>query len=595
MGLIRLLPEDVKEKIAAGEVIERPVSVVKELIENSLDAGSTEIRIYIERGGKRLIRVTDNGRGMDLDDLRKCALRYATSKIGSESDLHRISTLGFRGEALASIAAVGELTVSSRTEVGDHGFEVRYDEHGNPVSERPVSMNRGTSVEVRNLFSRFPARLKFLKSDDTEYGYIFDLVRKYSLVSPEVGFRLFRDGKEVFVSPRGTLLDKINYAFGREVAENVIPLQFDNENIRVTGFVSKVGYTRKTKDYQAVFVNNRLVKSPEIEKAVYTGYGNRLFLNRHPVFVICLNLPSDRLDVNIHPSKRIIKLFKEHVVQRTVSEGVAHSLSQYGSVITDVENGPNTAIRRPLPTEGLSPTEKGLHHPGETDRIGPAHQSRLDGVVQGPSSGADVAKHRGFPKLKVLGQVNKTYIVCEGTDGLYLIDQHAAHERINYERYLKELKDGAVSVQTLLIPSLFRPSPKEKEVITSKSDVLRRYGYTVEEYGTNMYALKTVPLVFGKSLPLQLFRDVLDELGRMNSSKPLSVSDNSIDEIVDDRIATRSCRASVKAGDPLTLPEMERLIEQLSECSNPFTCPHGRPTIIRMGWRELEKKFKRHE
>ena len=579
--VIRPLPKPVIEKIAAGEVIERPVSVVKELIENSLDAGATEIKVYVEAGGKRLIRVIDNGSGMSKEDLMMCARRYTTSKISKEDDLTNITTLGFRGEALASITAVADLTISSSSDDSGRGYRAIYDQHGNPTEVKPVGMSRGTDVVVRNLFSRFPARYKFLKGDDLEFSYILDLIKMYSLGEEKVTFKLYRDGREVFLSPKGSLLDKVYYVFGNEIAKNLLPVEADRPDLKVRGFISKIGYTRKTKDYQVVFVNDRLVRSKEVVDAVYAGYGNRLFLNRHPVIVLKIYISPDEIDVNVHPSKRVIKFKNEHTLTRIIRETISDSLTKYD---LSVDVSPRDGLSRPVkvyPTRGeqtqlpLTP----LPDIKRSDRLPVQKPLPVQNTTE------ETYRHPGFPRLRVVGQVNRTYILAENEEGLYIIDQHASQERVNYEKYLKQLSDSAIITQELLEPVILELNDTESRIVREHLSRLKRYGYTLEEYGVNMWRLLTIPAVFAEATPIHLFKDVLDELSESERT--------SIDERLDERIATKSCRASIKAGHEMTPKEMEDLLDQLSRCKNPFTCPHGRPTLIRIGWGEMEKKFNR--
>jgi len=589
LGNIIHLPKELVEKIAAGEVIERPVSVVKELIENSIDANADDIKVFVEHGGKRLIKVIDNGKGMNHDDLMVCVKRHSTSKIKSIDDLFNITSLGFRGEALASISAIADITVASKTSGNSTGVRVEYDENGNPKNDVNVSINDGTVITVRNIFSRFPARLKFMKSEEVEFSHIIHLIRNYSLANPNISFHLYRDGKEVFNSPKSNnLLDKIYYVFGREITENLIPIDAHFGNVKINGYISKIGYTKKTKNYQVVFVNDRYVISKEVIDAVYKGNKNKLFLNRHPVIILKLYLPPEDIDVNIHPSKRKIKFKNENELIGMIEQSVNSSLSKNDLTVTvDAEDSlskPQKAYKPDKTNQKILPLTPITH--SEKQMIKPSYSNHSHSP--GPFSHI---KHQ-IPELKIIGQVNKTYILAENIDGLFIIDQHASQERVNYERFMKQLKNNALSTQKLLSPVIFEANKTEQLAIIKHIRLLKRYGYDIEEYGPNAYRINTIPVIFNNALPIKLFKDVLDEIISFYDEK----RDNSIkliEEILDNRIATKSCRASIKAGHEMTITEMRDLLNDLSKCDNPFTCPHGRPTIIRIGWGEMEKKFKR--
>ncbi len=572
MGDIIRMPQKLREKIAAGEVITAPVSVVKELIENSIDAGADEIRVYIEGGGKRLIRVVDNGKGMDADDLRMCAQRFTTSKMHNEGELETVRTLGFRGEALASIATVSELSIQSIKEGAREGFIANYDDGGIAGELEGSSITKGTIIEVRNLFGKFPVRLKFLKSDDVEGGKIVNLVMEYSLSSHNIAFQLYKDSKVVFNSPKGSPENKIFQAFGREIAENVIGIEHEADGISVRGFISKVGYARKTRDYQLVFINGRLVKNRGVIDAVERGYTNKIFLGRHPIAILYITLDPSLIDVNIHPTKQEIKFKNEYVVEDVVMNAVQKGISQSSHAISVEADGKMRIAAH------VYEQDKGKQMVLSVDAGKETQKAKQMHISQSPRS--------ELLDIEILGQVNRTYIIGYDRNSLVLVDQHAAQERVFYERFLAQLAGKSLSVNELIKPYVFLVNDKEEKVIERHTRVLERYGFQIEQASRKEYALSTVPAVFGKAGLPEMVRDVIDELGVIGESA-------TIDDEIDQKIATRACRKAIKGGDILSINEMKSLLNALAGCKNPYTCPHGRPTILRMSWGDLEKKFKR--
>ena len=576
MGEIYEMPRQLREKIAAGEVITAPVSVVKELIENSIDAGADEVKVYIEKGGKRLIRVIDNGKGMDRDDLAICAARFTTSKIHYENDLERISTLGFRGEALASIAAVSELRIQSRKRGTEKGYAAEYDDKGDSIEIRESPITAGTDVEVRNLFEKFPVRKKFLKSDDVEASKIISLVTKYSLVNNGISFYLYEDGKEVFCSPKADYVSKILQVFGREIAENVLPVEHSTGDISVNGYISKMGYSRKTRDYQVVFVNGRLVKSNVITDAIEKGFKDKIFLDRYPVAVLHITLSPQSIDVNIHPSKDEIKFKNEYAVADAVVNAVQEAVSMSSNAI-QVEAGGRM----------LTPAHRYEKDKGVQALLTEDDERAIKYNNKKPA--AEIKKRPGeeFLRINVLGQLNRTYIIGYDELSLVLIDQHAAQERVFYERFTQQLHDKAVSSNQLIKPFVFSVNKDEEKVIEQYKGTLERYGFRVEPFGRGEYALTAAPALFGKVYDATVIKDIIDELGSGANYG------GTINEELDHKIATKACRKAIKGGDILSTAEMKGLLASLSTCTNPYTCPHGRPTLLRMSWGDLEKKFKR--
>ncbi len=593
MGEIFEMPQRLREKIAAGEVITAPVSVVKELIENSMDAGADEIKAYFENGGKRLIRIMDNGKGMEREDLEICGKRFTTSKIHNERELEEIHTLGFRGEALASITTVSELTIQTRRAGTAKGYASEFHDDGRAIEIRESPITKGTIVEVRNLFGKFPVRLKFLKSDEIEASKITSLVTKYSLANPEMAFQLYKDGKEIFNSPKVDGQGKIFHAFGQEIAENVVKLDYESNGVAVSGYISKVGYSRKTRDYQVIFINGRLVKSSAITDAVEKGYADKIFLGRHPIAVLHITLDPEMIDVNIHPSKEEIKFKSEYAIVDTVINAVQKCIAQSSHAI-EVEAGGKMA--RPAHKYEI---DRGIQKALTDDMdelaemITPKAKGQQDSQKLVQKTLGDKTKTTvpgdEFLHVNVMGQLNRTYILGYDDRSLILIDQHAAQERVFYERFTKQLKNKAIVVNRLLKPFVFSANREEEKFIEQNKGAFERYGFFVEQFSRGEYALTAIPALFGRAYDAGVIKDIIDELHE-NIDSGTTVSDE-----LDHKIATKACRKAIKGGDILSIPEMKSLLTTLAECRNPYTCPHGRPTMLRMSWGDLEKKFKRSD
>lgn len=560
---IREIPPQIRDKIAAGEVINSPQSVVKELIENSIDAGADEITVRIFKGGKQLIQVSDNGYGMSKDDLKSCAKRYTTSKLHDESDLENINTLGFRGEALASMAAVSELIVRT------NGYEAVFNAEGNAEDIRASNVQKGTVIEIHNLFGRFPARFKFMKSDDAEFQKILALITRYSLVSENISFRLYKDDKIMFNSPKTSMLNKIFHSFGSDIANNIIPIQHSTETISVKGYVSKPGFSRKTRNTQVLFINGRLVKNDYVSSSIQNAYTDKLFLDRKPVFFIHLSIDPKQIDVNIHPSKEEVMLTNEKDVGDCIQNAVRNGLLNSDSVLsvdTDAKMTKSTHAYK---------QDKGV-------------QLDFSSITVKRPSPVHSAYHQAQKpqkiSMEVLGQVNKTYIIGYDNAGVVLVDQHAAQERILYEKYVEQLSNNAVSINKLVKPYIFSVSAEYDDMLSRHLGELRRYGFDVERFGRHEYAVASVPAVFGRPSNPKIILDIVDEI---------NVNARNEKDRLNSAIATKACRAAVKGGDTLSIAQMRDILHDLNKCRNPYTCPHGRPTIIRMSWGDLEKKFKR--
>ena len=575
---IRVLSEKVASQIAAGEVVERPASVVKELVENSIDAGARNIQVETRDGGKRFIRVTDDGGGVPAGEVELAFHRHSTSKLTSADDLARITTLGFRGEALASIAAVSHMTFATRASGEPLGTLVRL-EGGRVVTRQESGRPSGTAVTIENLFFNVPARLKFLRTERTERRHIDQWLTRYAMAYPELRFTLSHDGRNVFQSPGlGKLRDVLVAVFGLDIGAaflEISDLQSPNFDIQVTGFVSPPSLHRANRTYITTFVNGRWVQDSSLTYAIIQAYHTLLPGGRYPLAVVMVALPPEEVDVNVHPAKAEVRFRDGDVVFRAVQKAVRSTLLERAPVPTFTP--PSTAWpglksrgreerRERLASLTPRPAAEQLRFDGE-----PAKATKLEG---GP-----------IPPLRVVGQVGTTYIVAEGPEGMYLIDQHAAHERILFERLLAERQRAAVASQALLEPQPVELSPEAASLLEEHLEVLSSLGFQVEPFGGTTMLVRALPALVSETEPGQVLEDV---------AAALLAGDAPLEAEVEETVARQVCkRAAVKAGQVLERAEMEELIRMLERCASPRTCPHGRPTMIHLSVAQLAREFGR--
>jgi DNA mismatch repair protein MutL len=568
---IKILDKDTINQIAAGEVVERPASVVKELVENSLDAGATQILVEVRGGGTSLMVIADNGTGIPAGEVELAFERHATSKIRGAKDLTKIDSLGFRGEALPSIAAVADVTLLTCSD-GEKAGTFLSLEGGTVAGKKSQARVRGTTLTVRNLFQRVPARLKFLKSVSTENGHIAGVVSQYALAFPEVAFNLVVDGKEnLRTSGQGRLIDAIIDVYGAETAARMLPVAgvestwrsgAGESEIRVTGMVGSPELGRAGRGYLSFFVNRRWVNSRILAYAVEEAYSGLLMAGRHPVAVLEISLNPGEVDVNIHPAKSEVKFRHESDVFRAVQKAVRQALVAQMPVPRVDEIA---APYRARPSE--SPSFWNLHESaGKTTGEGAPAPRLLDSL----------------PVLRVVGQVMNAYIVAEGPDGLYLVDQHAAHERVRYDKVIEQRRERRPEVQGLLAPVSFEVTPRQDAVMRSCLGGLAEFGFALEPFGERTYLVRSVPaLVAGDDWPLML-REMLDALAGEAKS-----------HWEERMVASIACHGAIRAGQALTDEEMRSLVRQLEQTANPHTCPHGRPTVIRLSASQLDREFGR--
>jgi DNA mismatch repair protein MutL len=563
---IKALSPQVVARIAAGEVVERPASVVKELVENSLDAGATRISVEVEGGGVSLIRVTDNGVGIPSEELELAFERYATSKIDDLDDLEAISSLGFRGEALPSITAVAQLNMTTCADGEEAGSYIALKD-GTIVERTTRGRSQGTTVNVINLFRKIPARLKFLKSVSTENSHIANVVSHYALAFPEVKFSLSFDGRAALNTPgSGKLLDAIAEVYGADLAGNMIEVKGETSVPRVTGMVGLPKVSRSGRGSLSFFVNRRWVNSRMLARAVEEAYHGLLMVGRHPVAVINISLPTKDVDVNIHPTKSEVKFADERAVFSAVYHAVRQALAEQAPVPT-VE-----LVSRPIwaPSEFRSPSE--FREPTAT------YAGADVGLAQPPSPTPMAA----LPVLRVLGQLNKSYIVAEGPDGLYIIDQHAAHERILFERIERQRAQREVELQGLLEPRPLEVSPRQEAELWAHYQELAEFGFNIEPFGGKTFLVRAVPAILNDKDWAGMLRELLDSLSEGDKSHWAEAV-----------TTTMACHGAVRAGQSLSDSEMRELVRQLEQADSPHTCPHGRPTMIHLSYSQLKRDFGR--
>lgn len=596
---INLLDENTANKIAAGEVVERPFSVVKELVENSIDSNATSITIEIEEGGEKLIKVIDNGTGIFPDDVEKAFLPHATSKINDIDDIYRIQTMGFRGEALASIASVSKVDMKSRTADFDYGKNVTVDA-GSIEKTEDVGANIGTTVVVRELFFNVPARKKFLKSMSREYSYISDIVYRMAIANPEIAFKLIHNDKITLTTyGTGEVLDAIRSVYGKSAAENLIKFEGHGDVASVYGFIGNAELAKGNRNSQSIFVNKRYIKNRTITAAVENAFKSFITINKHPFFVLFINIYPEFIDVNVHPTKSEIKFNDERDIYKLVFSSVHNALRQslMNTFMADDENAADPKAFSEaqtekeiiqLPLDLKADKNYPTFQPGEVLREKSEFRAPEQRSIPEPGKSEDAtneAQTAKIPDLRVIGQFNKTYILGEFGGELYLIDQHAAHEKILFEKYTAEIRKHKVIAQLLLTPAVVELSNEEYIIYEENMDLFESLGFKIEGFGQNTLCIREVPFILGKPDIRNFFINVLENLRRMGSGNTVDVKFNAI--------AKMACKSAVKANDNLSDIEMKSLVEALKYIDDPYTCPHGRPTIIKFGLNELEKRFKR--
>lgn len=666
MAQIHILDSETIDKIAAGEVVERPSSVVKELVENAIDAGATAITVEAKDGGIEFIRVTDNGGGMEKDQLRTAFLRHATSKIEDASDLMRIRSLGFRGEALSSIAAVSKVEVITKTKESMTGTRILL-EGAREIDFEEIGAPDGTTFLMRNLFFNTPVRRKFLKQPATEGGYIADLMEHLALSRPDISFKLILGNQMKFhTSGNGDLREVIYRIYGREVANALVPIQKEQEGIRIEGYLGKPVQVRSNRNFEIYFINGRFVRSGVVSRAIEEGYREYLMQHKFPLCVLHITMDTERVDVNVHPTKMDVRFTNAPSFSALLCGSVKYALKS-NEMIPDalltserelkaqerqekleressktpepfeekrrdsyrvmeemryeadrtkmrefVQNPvwkrvkgntepeqPVLQAEEPFFTESQDKTlesgaaEKKLSAEGQEKVLESAtvkepasvSQPEISDVVQMNLFEERILSEENRRKYRFIGQVFETYWLIEFGDKLLMIDQHAAHEKVNYEHLMKQYREKNVVSQRLLPPIVLSLSGQEQSVLEENLEVFTDLGFEVEEFGGSEYALRSVPVDLYGCQEKQMFLEVLDQLSEGGNFGSIRV--------IEEKIASMSCKAAVKGNNYLSQPEAEKLIDELLTLDNPYNCPHGRPTIITMSRQEMDKKFKR--
>ena len=645
MSKIVLLTKEVYNRIAAGEVVERPFSVVKELVENSIDAGATEIVIKLEDGGKKLISVKDNGSGIEKDDLVNATMPHATSKIKTADDLDKIATLGFRGEALASIASVSEMKIISKVRTAEIGYYIESD-YGILGDLEPFPADDGTVIEVRNLFKNTPAREKFLKPSKNEEADIVNIVTRLIFTHPEIAFKLVFDGKEKLHYAGGSIDEAIIEIYGYETIRDCIQIETEKNGLKISGFIGETYFVKPNRTYQTIVLNGRYVQNITLQTAIHNAYAPYLMKRKYPFYVLKIDVAPEFVDVNVHPNKADVRFADNHVVYGAIYSIVSKVLEGNAAAIDIVKPNGYFQTGSVVETKPVTDSENKNEENGErkyADVVGcddpvvlPDYLTRLgkffdpvtaekEGLfdnlpLSSPSSRSTETETSEEKKLsiddifaenkkyieelesrksntekptqteisvddniRVVGQVLKTYLIFEKGEDIYFIDQHAAHERLLFDKFTEEYKNGKTDEQTLLVPFLYSVNEKEAEFLTSRFEYFRNAGIDVAEYEDGVFAVYALPLTLLDMDIKAFFDDVLSDMSFRKADMP---------DIIRDKLAQKACKAAIKSGKTLSQSEIDKLLEKLHGDMG-LKCPHGRPIAIRITRTEIDKWFKR--
>ncbi len=571
---IIILPKEVASKIAAGEVVERPVSVVKELLENSIDAGATEISIKIEQAGKKLIEVIDNGEGIAYKESDIALKRYATSKISSSEDLEKINSLGFRGEALASIAAISRFTIESRVINKETGFSTVI-EGGDKIGKKSIGRSVGTLIKVEDLFFNVPARLKFLKKDITERRLINLIVSRYALFYSGIRFSLVQEGKKILATNgKNNRREILSQIYDLDTAKSLLEVNYSDEYLQIKGYTSPLNISRSARKEIFFFINGRLVSDAVLTSAITRAYHGLLMVGRFPITNLFINISPTEVDVNVHPTKAEVRLRNSNKVFTAIQRIIRKTIAAYA---------PYAAVSPRIWKTPEFTKDEGNIKIGFSGSIDPVQEAQLDGQFKSVS--LDPSKVSGLPLLRSIGQLGLTYIIAEGPDGLYLIDQHAAHERILFEKIANQGVGEKIS-QFLLEPVPVTFPVSQFERLEQQLDLLTGIGFQLEPFGPGTYKIMAVPQILSSMDPKEALLIAISD--DQNSPKELVDAGNR------EKMITQICkRLAIKGGQVLSVQEQEQLIRDLENCVNPRTCPHGRPTMIHISVGVLERQFGR--
>lgn len=615
MSKINLMPKELANKIAAGEVVERPASIVKELTENSIDAESTAITIEIKDGGVSYVRVTDNGTGIPRDEVEKAFLRHATSKIYSDDDLYSIKTLGFRGEALASIAAVAKVEIQTKTRNDTFGKRVVI-EGGEVIQSVETGCPEGTSIVVTDLYFNTPARLKFLKKPSAETAFISDIVSRLILANPNIAIKYIVDDKIVLHSPGdGSLLSCIHAVYGRFTAENMLMVDYQDGDIAITGCIGNSNLEKNNKTYQSIYINGRYIKDQALAQAVSLAYTNRITIGKFPMYVLYISIPYEYVDVNVHPNKTEVRISQEINIYDTVMQAIKQRLDEDRAILSfdsSVEDLPPAMMERVEKHENLTqelPPSKPIQQISLEDfrialretnalpvslDLDTQQENSADATPQAQQAPATLQPKSldnsfdlpvSFEEYNIVGQLFLTYIVIENNDTAFIIDQHAAHERLLFERLSKEIDSGSAVSQQLLTPLILNVNFAEERKLNELMPSLKELGFNIELFGPGSYAVRSVPLLFGIPESTDMITKILDEADGIIQMK------NS--QVKREKLMQTACKHAIKAGKYLTKEEIRELMHLIKDEEVPLSCPHGRPILIQLTKKDLETRFKR--
>ena len=604
------------ERIAAGEVVERPASVVKELLENSLDAGSKNITIILKQAGKESIQVIDDGCGIPADEVRLAFQKHYSSKIRSADDLEHLTTLGFRGEALGSIATVGRVLMITKVKDAEIGYKIAI-EGGQIYSEGPVGAPDGTNITVKNLFFNIPARRKFLKSDSVELAHCTDIIVRYALANPSCRIRYLHNNQVLLQTPgTSSLVDVVNACYDSQTARQVFPFScmLEKHHVKIHGLLGTPANSRSSRQTASLFVNQRYVQVKKIAEAVEAAYHSLIMVNRYPFYILFLDVPPDSVDVNIHPRKQVIRIAHEEEICQLLKEAIRETLTRLsfipGKTISTIETSlelpqPPKGNLNNLPSTGVVNEEslktKSIDMHREPEKIPLQTSLDLDAMLKGrgdlikitpvtdqlPDGWFQIGKLPKWKPLNPQNQVNDTYILFEGEEGIYIVDQHAIAERARYEALQKELKvNNKIASQQLLVPIRIDLSPAESEFLQKNINALKRYGVVLDHFGNTTFLLRRLPVVFGNIEQVSFIKETIRSLVDLGMQTPLDIARDAV-------LKKLACHGSIRAGVPLSKKQIFNLLRDVASCELPFSCCHGRPSIIFLSFAELEKRFKR--
>ncbi len=611
MAKIRILPDALASQVAAGEVVERPAALVRELVENSLDAGARHIEVHAQRGGTALIRIVDDGSGMDREDAMLCLERHATSKIRTKEDLGAICTFGFRGEALPSIASVSRFRLATREKDALVGTEIEVN-GGKLTAVRDHGGAAGTVIEARSLFFNVPARRKFLRTENTEFSHVEQQLRLHAIANPQVAFTLTHNGELVLHLPATRdMLERIRGLVGEELATRLLKIEETTlHGVTVSGYIGGPGMSRSNRQMQTTYLNGRPIESASISYGLREGYHTALMKGQYPVTFLFIQMDPTAFDVNVHPAKKEVRFHDGNSVRDTIARSVSRTLENASKLHTghapagrplpaastpapvipasrqeelEMPVTPSSAPLRQMPVVSVPRPVLEPSPPRPSEPVSTPEVMLPKPVENAKTASSDVPSPNDF---RIIGVLQKLYVLMESKEGLVLMDQHAAHERVNFEKFRRALESGGVPCQRLLMPITLQTTPRDADVLKQNQASLTRLGIEIEPFGPNIFKVEALPSFLKTDDPAAWLDQVIEELSSL-TAKASSL------RLSEDAIATTACRASVKSNDVLSIPELQALLKDLFSCEMPYCCPHGRPTLVQISTAELERKFGR--